>query len=368
MIPDKLTLLFAIVNFGSLVMLSFLKFTNPLKVNRIGNLWFGVFLLLWASYWIEEVTLLILGNLPSLFWQFIYRSIQGFGPVVLYFSVKYYANPGYNIRKAIHIWLLLPLVYMGLLYLNFFWEFSWTGLSYILIALNLGQSMFFSVISFLTIRKHQKTVLLYSSDTKAVNLFWLEHILVIIMFIVVVTTIFNVFFSPTFLNLFMNIIMLILILYIAFHSMRQKEIFPFSETAREEMLSFEDETEFEKEKNKILQDEELIGFKTKLNQFMHSRKPYLDPDLNLIKLAEQFGISPHRLSYIINNGYNINFSNFISNYRIEEAKSLLLNPKFDQYSILGIAFESGFNSKTSFNNTFKKITGLTPSEFMKSGS
>jgi AraC-type DNA-binding domain-containing proteins len=105
--------------------------------------------------------------------------------------------------------------------------------------------------------------------------------------------------------------------------------------------------------------------KSQLTQFMLTHKPYLDPDLNLVKLAELLGTSTHRLSYIINSGFNMNFFNFINKNRIEEAKLLLLNTKMDQYSILGIAFKAGFNSKTSFNTTFKKLTNQTPSEFKK---
>ncbi|MCC5648212.1 helix-turn-helix domain-containing protein, partial [Nostoc sp. CHAB 5824] len=57
---------------------------------------------------------------------------------------------------------------------------------------------------------------------------------------------------------------------------------------------------------------------------------------------------------------------FINKYRIEEAKSLLFSEKFNHLNILGIAFQSGFNSKTTFNITFKKHTGLSPTDYVKS--
>ena len=64
--------------------------------------------------------------------------------------------------------------------------------------------------------------------------------------------------------------------------------------------------------------------------------------------------------------FGLNFFNFINKHRVEEAKLLLLSKKMDQYSILGIAYESGFNSKTAFNTTFKKFTNQTPSVYKNS--
>jgi AraC-like DNA-binding protein len=71
------------------------------------------------------------------------------------------------------------------------------------------------------------------------------------------------------------------------------------------------------------------------------------------------------MSYLINSGFGENFFQFINKYRVERAKELLNIDKLSKYSILGIAFESGFNSKTTFNTTFKKFTNQTPSEYLK---
>jgi AraC-like DNA-binding protein len=232
----------------------------------------------------------------------------------------------------------------------------------------LSQTLYYSLASYIRIRKHKKAILLFLSQTGEVDLTWLERIIAVLFLIIIMVIFYNIAFSLESLNLFMNLIILLVIFDVAFHSMKQKEIFPFSNASREEIISLNEESDIEEIKKKIVSDEELVQLKSQLNQFMINRKIYLDPDLNLVKLADMFATNPHRLSYIINSGFNKNFFNFINYYRVEEAKSLLLNPKMDQYSILGIAFESGFNSKTSFNNTFKKITGLTPTDFKKSGS
>jgi len=98
---------------------------------------------------------------------------------------------------------------------------------------------------------------------------------------------------------------------------------------------------------------------------MAERKPYLDGDLTLTSLAGQLEINPNQLSQILNEGLGENFYRFISRYRVEEIKRLLLNPAFAHYNILGIAFQAGFSTKSTFNKTFKELTGLSPSEFVK---
>ena len=75
--------------------------------------------------------------------------------------------------------------------------------------------------------------------------------------------------------------------------------------------------------------------------------------------------SCNETSFVINELYRDNFYNFINKYRVEEAKILLLSEKYNQLNILGIAYESGFNSKTTFNTTFKKHTGFSPTDFVK---
>jgi AraC-like DNA-binding protein len=98
---------------------------------------------------------------------------------------------------------------------------------------------------------------------------------------------------------------------------------------------------------------------------MASEKPYLDPNLSLPQLANDSGIPSHYLSQIINETFGLNFFDFINQYRVEEVKTKIVDPKFDSYSLLGIAFECGFNSKSAFNRIFKKSTGLTPREYKR---
>lgn len=97
--------------------------------------------------------------------------------------------------------------------------------------------------------------------------------------------------------------------------------------------------------------------------YLTEAKPYLNPEYSLQQMASDLNISRHKLSQVINSGQNKNFFKLVNEYRIREAKKMLLNPAYDHYSILGIGYACGFNSKSSFNRLFKEETGCTPSEF-----
>lgn len=106
----------------------------------------------------------------------------------------------------------------------------------------------------------------------------------------------------------------------------------------------------------------------KLLRFMETEKPFIDGELTLQKLAKKLSIPTQHLSQVINERLNQNFVDFINTYRVEEAKKRLVDPAKKHYSILAIAEEVGFNSKSSFNLVFKKHTNMTPSEFRKTAN
>lgn len=99
---------------------------------------------------------------------------------------------------------------------------------------------------------------------------------------------------------------------------------------------------------------------------MRLEKPFTDQQLTLVKLARQLDISENKLSQVINTRTQDNFFEFVNKYRVELVIDKLKGGEHKSSTLLGLAFDSGFNSKASFNSAFKKITGLTPSAFLKS--
>lgn len=99
---------------------------------------------------------------------------------------------------------------------------------------------------------------------------------------------------------------------------------------------------------------------------MTNEMPYLENNLSLSMLAEQLNISANQLSQLLNEYLNKNFYDFINTYRLKEFKEGVKDPKNSHFTLLSIAYQCGFNSKTTFNTFFKKATGKTPSEYYKS--
>jgi AraC-like DNA-binding protein len=112
-----------------------------------------------------------------------------------------------------------------------------------------------------------------------------------------------------------------------------------------------------------LSDMELARQKARLSAMLEGNALYLNPELRLSDLAEALGLRPYRVSEILNHGLQTSFYDLINRYRVAKAQELLCSPASAHLNLLGIAMESGFRSKSVFNDVFKKVTGKTPSHF-----
>ncbi len=121
----------------------------------------------------------------------------------------------------------------------------------------------------------------------------------------------------------------------------------------------------EKYKTSALDTERAEEILFKLLALMEKEKVYLDADLTLKKLSERLMIHYNHLSRIINEKLQHSFNDFVNKYRIEEARKKLLDPVEGKKTVLEIAYDTGFYSKSVFNTAFKKFTGMTPSQFRK---
>lgn len=110
---------------------------------------------------------------------------------------------------------------------------------------------------------------------------------------------------------------------------------------------------------------ELLAWREKLLALMAEEQPWLEPELTLTELAKRLRLTPGLLSKVINAGCGQNFNDFVNAYRVREAQRLLADPRFAHYSLVGVALESGFNSRSTFNRVFKKVVGQAPSELTR---
>ena len=123
--------------------------------------------------------------------------------------------------------------------------------------------------------------------------------------------------------------------------------------------------EIGKYKNSNLNDETISKYKTALINAMQIDKIYLDGKLSIQDVSDKLNIPRQYISEVLNEHMNTNFQDFINEYRVEEFVNRLKNDQNNNLTLLGIATDVGFNSKSSFNATFKKFKGLTPTQFKK---
>lgn len=119
-----------------------------------------------------------------------------------------------------------------------------------------------------------------------------------------------------------------------------------------------------KEKPPLLDDAAAEAHAANLLRHFEEEEPFLNPNLSLRSLAEEVQLQPSHLSWLLNNRLGKNFNEFVNYYRVEHFKKLASDSANAHISLIGLAYESGFNSKTVFNTYFKKEVGMTPREFL----
>ncbi len=115
----------------------------------------------------------------------------------------------------------------------------------------------------------------------------------------------------------------------------------------------------------LMQPEETEMALKKLDQLMQQDERYLDTALTLRTLAAEVELHPNKLSWMLNDQVGVSFNDYVNNFRLECFKQKALDPANKNFTLLGLAFESGFNSKSTFNDYFKKKTGITPRKWLK---
>lgn len=360
---------------GASLILTFLLFSNPNKNNIAANKWLSAFVLCFFFLNIDEFFIYNKIDVKHLYInQFFIFSFYFICPV-FYFTVVYFVNPTRKWKNIDYLHFVIGLSYF-FIYKNIF-TFSnnrlvlaneenqnWLNTANVIYLYVVLPIQIFTYVgySFYLIQKHQKNIKKFSSNTSEINLSWLQKILYCNIFLASIFLLDMIFKCIEFVNL----CYFIGLFYIGFNALKQKEIFPFTDENKLDIQNSVYEVDNNIiEKKKLLTDIQLNETKAKLIKWLENEKPFLNSEISLVQLATSLTVKPHVLSYVINEGFNENFNQLINRYRIEEAKKLILDSKYDNLSILGIGFEVGFNSKSSFNHTFKKNTGLTPNEFKK---
>jgi AraC-like DNA-binding protein len=358
---------------GTAFLLSFLLINAPKNNNRHANIWLGVFMATLTGAFLE----IFIHNL-NLQKQYPFtldmlQLCRFLSAPTLYLSILFFTNPNKVFTRK-DLWHFVPFAVFFLFKMSSIlrgsdWQISNETVQFILFATIRNalplQTIVYWISSYKKLQKHRRNIEKISATVDTINLDWLHYFLLILSVLVIIwlnLAIFNI----THLYDFTPYIYLASVFFLAHFALRQREIYPYEKHDLKELSAvIEDSNTPEKTKYQRLTDTETAVLKDILNRLMQYEKVYLDNELSLPQLAEKMAISSQDLSYLINEAYQENFFSFINRHRVEEVKRLLLTKKYDQFNILGIAYQAGFNSKTTFNAAFKKQVGQSPSHFVK---
>jgi AraC-like DNA-binding protein len=216
--------------------------------------------------------------------------------------------------------------------------------------------LFYSALTLRLLRQHSRPT--NGNVLEQISLRWLRNLTVGFSSFVLLTLLYVLWLQLGFpysrtVDALVLIAMASQIYLIGYMTLRQPEIFSGA-------LAIKNSPKYEKS---TLTPARAEIYLNKLLQLMETEKLFTNSDLKLQDLADKLSLSPHHLSQIINERRGQNFFDFLNQYRIAEAKKYLTAPEKQNYTILSIALEVGFNNKASFNTAFKKYTGMTPSQF-----
>jgi AraC-like DNA-binding protein/Ca2+/Na+ antiporter len=223
------------------------------------------------------------------------------------------------------------------------------------------------------LRVHTRRIKETFSRIDEINLNWLRWLTALTGFIVAIDLALF-FFIQTNVVAFDKAVSVMLLLCagviyaIGYMGLRQPEIFspPLAENTGAPLpITAEAESSREKYYKSSLTAAQAEAGIAQLREVMATQKLYLQGDLKLAEVAEALNLSPNNLSQMINEQLGKNFYDFVNGYRVEAAQKLLLDPAKDNLTLLAIAYEAGFNSKSTFNSVFKKHCQVTPSEYKK---
>lgn len=216
--------------------------------------------------------------------------------------------------------------------------------------------------------RHRKRILDEFSDQENINLNWLRF-LFYGMGLIWVFVILNLSDEWIF------TLAVFFVILIGYFGIRQVGIFanqplpPGNDGSKNEVISVVETEESDPEKRKYaksgLNDDSAKALHERLKTLMHDRKLYREPELTLVELASQLGIHPNYLSQVINDREGVNFYDYVNGLRIEEFKKEIARAENRKYTLLAVAYDCGFNSKSSFNRFFKKAEGKSPTEYLK---
>jgi AraC-like DNA-binding protein len=211
-------------------------------------------------------------------------------------------------------------------------------------------------------RQYRSWTKMQFSNTESVSFNWFRNFLIVLMISLVayllkfvIDSIYDLDFKQDWWD---NLVGVALIYYVSITGYAQAQ-------PNSGLVFKEEEHKVENIQKEKFNDSELETWKAKILKLMQDEKLYLQPELNLSDIANRLKTNISVLSGVVNNAFGKNFNDFVNEYRVKEFQERIQLPENKNITLLGIAFDCGFNSKATFNRSFKKFTGKAPKEFLE---
>ncbi|AWF80474.1 AraC family transcriptional regulator [Microbulbifer sp. A4B17] len=307
------------------------------------------------------------------------------GPLLLWYT-RSLTREGFRISR-LDLWYLLPFLLAVVFEYFSYWQFDSETKTAMLRGENLTTgSMFdhllglareslrvlFGVLCFFEVRRCRRQIRDNHSSIEKIDLTWLLVLiwgfLLVRIWAVMINLAVGLAQEWQFqldigaMGLFSNYAVFVLVSAMIFFSLSYSSMF---EGERYKVEKFGENVDSDLEQDASGEPEVDLELAAQIENYMREEKPYLIPALTLEQLSGQLQVSRRLLSQTINRHFQCNFFEFVNRYRIDEAKRMLREPQNGGLTVMEIMLSSGFNTKATFNSFFKKIAGMTPTEYRR---
>jgi AraC-like DNA-binding protein len=347
---------------------------------RYSDYWLAALLLTFSCYLLRYA----LDDIDPQDSHYILRRILTFSyyviGVVIYFYLKCQINVNYRLSRR-DLWHFLPVfIYSGLCFINIFQTAKYSG--------NWQRPLFYEIMSwfyiayrsigtcvywFLSWQLYQKYLLWLPterSDTEGVKFKWFKNILIILAIMVfsgIALNLFDnfIFTTPRWIDVGQGLLVAFGIYYLSLMGYLQYQPQKLVYVEPTNNADEKEETNTSSLLMSKMPQNEIEEWKNKILTLIDQERLYLNPELTLTDFAQRLHTHSKLISAVINEAFEKNFNDFVNEYRVNLFKEKVNDPKLKHLTLLAIAFECGFNSKSTFNRAVKRATGEMPSTFIQ---
>lgn len=364
--------------FGGLQGLLLSIFLIRKKLYRSGY----IFLLLYFGVMLLQITLKVMSKHWLMEnWRLLY-SISYFlpllyGPLIFLFVRQLLLNKKLRALDLLH---LFPFIFL-FLYLRLDGSFTQEWAYFIYkrkteLFLQLSSVSVYHGLAMHCWMQHRSSLKNYFSETQRLQMNWIRQFIIasFVVCSVIVSAIYLLYINyPRGAEFRYGFVALTIFIYwISYAALTRPSIFSVikGKTAQEDIIlpvlpKLVVHRPAKKYSNSGLQGQDMTALRATLQRVMMDQKPYLDPELTINELAALVKCNRHHLSQVLNESLQQSFYDYVNHFRVEEAKQLLIDPSKVSHKIAAVAYEAGFNSLSTFNDVFRKMTGQTPSQYRK---